>query len=276
MTTNRKPFVFKCSTWPVYNYRPKHAECHHNEIPDDFVLGSSDYEFFNKLKSQVGCTKVDIAGVRISIEGYDVEGDEIYGQGIQTLYKCTYEDGSTKTKYAPKHVCPEDGVKLDPIEFLLNENEHITKVITHSFSDVISCNVVMGWISRMTFVTNQGRQFENFKDVDYGLESSIETLSFDDSYRFVAFAGASRPFPCYSACFGNFSQLDLLYRFGCYAEAINWKRWKTYILMRKLVCNGRASQGTNLLDASKSERVIGHILSDEFPENLFHNVLTFL
>jgi len=301
-TIYHRPFVFKCtSDRPISdpntdrkyhneiptdfapdptNYRfYSAARKYYNEIPTDFALDSSDYDFYNELSSQVGCSKVEIAGIRISIEEGGWPG---YGQGIQTLYKCTYEDGSTQTKYAQKHLClPNHEYGGEQVEFILNEKEYITKVSTFFAQRQFYHDCFVGCIIRMKFVTNQGREFEHFdEDVENETDTEdvfrnviIDTISFDDDGdRIVAFAGASRILQ--SGYF--FVEENLLLRFGCYAKPANWRRWKMYILLRKLFCTGRASQVAILLDGSESEKVIGHILSDKFPENMFQHVLTFL
>jgi len=298
-TIYHRPFVFRCTSDKPRSDPSTHREYHneiptdfaldstvyefyrtdreyHNEIPTDFAVDSTDYDFYNELKSQVGCSKVEIAGIRISIEEGGWPG---YGQGIQTLYKCTYEDGSTQTKYAQKHICPKYEEERDSMEFILNENEFITKVTTCFIHKAVYDQCLGGCITRITFVTNQGREFEHFKDKVYEDEHKsipriIDTISFDDDKdRIVAFACAARVFYQYGS---YISSKHLMLRFGCYAKPANWRSWKIYILMRELVCTGRASQGAILLDGSESEKVIGHIFSDKFPENMFHHVLTFL
>lgn len=203
--------------------------------------GYNDMQFYENLLAENGCTNVDISSIFVRYATPLVR----YGAAqylkylcvaVGVVYRQTFRDGSCKYVRGPKNLSagnlPWTLFSSKEHEFQLKRNEYLLGIRLHKGGTYKGATYLCG----LTFVTN-------FREEHFGGHVCDQRklcnamASIPPDMRIVAFCGTH---------FGLICE-----HIGIYAKAFGWKSRGPYILMRRLVTDGRAEiNGSTSSDAS--------------------------
>lgn len=168
----------------------------------------NDIEFYQSLWKEDGCVKAEISSVCVK--------HNMYCHGVQAIYSLTFADGRTETRKGPRNFYSSGYYAPH------HRSRPITRVDLEEDEFLTGLRVRQGEIvDSITLVTNRRR-------VHYGGHGGDWIDSMEDnppSMRIVAFCGTVK---------------GVCERIGFYARHFGWETVGVYILMRKLVQQGRA------------------------------------
>jgi hypothetical protein len=201
----------------------------------------NDLAFYKNLWNEDGCVSVKIASVRVRHNNYC--------HGIQAIYEVAFADGTTARHPGPANFSSSGyysyGSKDSWIH--LEDDEYIQGL-----------KIRQGHIvDRITVVTNH-------REVHFGGNGGGPVMMMPEipsSVRVVAFAGLYHGVCC---------------RIAFYATPLAWERIGVYIILRKLVNQGRAV--AEVTNAGPNEITAGMIVHQviSLDEGPFRNIMEFM
>jgi len=214
----------------------------------------SDLEFYESLWEEKGCRSVEISSVCVR--------HNQYCHGIQSFYRLTFADGTKVIRPGPENFSSRGFYA-----HTARSRDTWIHMVTDEF--IKGLRIRQGDIvNNITFVTNR-------REVHCGGWGGISVNMIPDSpssMRIVAFSGTT---------------CGVCKRIGFHAKHFVWKKLGTYIFVRELVKQGRATVKSTLTDKSSSsistsalvENASTDIVVKELihlDEGLFREIITFL
>jgi len=202
----------------------------------------NDIEFYRSLWKEDGCVKAEISSVCVR--------HNMYCHGVQAIYRLTFADGRTETREGPRNYFTSGYY----FYAAFHRSRPITRVDLEEDEFLTGIRVKQGEIvDGITLVTNRRRVHCGGQGGDW-----IDWIEDNPpSMRIVAFCGTEK---------------GVCERIGFYAKVFAWETIGVYILMRKLVQQGRAEiVSLSTRDGNVSKEARRTSFSTQRPNIFYHS-----